>query len=227
MSASYAPSLLNTHNGGNTSPHPGIQEQRHREFLQLQSEPETQAWEACGPSAPRFCLGHWEAAGMGFSLPSGGHIHPALLTVCESLQGTGTQVSAGPLMGGRVGGTLMGRPASDAPSLPCARRLDQSPPAGISGHRLLWACVWWSAFLPSPGHHGPGLLRSQCSFLRPSLGSVSWLSPGSGQCKSEVLGAAVGRGKRPVLLAWGPEAPTEGTEQGSTGQRPPGQRCCH
>ena len=106
MSASYAPSLLNTHNGGNTSPYPGIQEQRHREFLQLQSEPETQAWEACGPSAPRFCLGHWEAAGMGFSLPSGGHIHPALLTVCESLQGTGTQVSAGPLMGGRVGGWM-------------------------------------------------------------------------------------------------------------------------
>ncbi|KAG5212642.1 hypothetical protein JEQ12_015071 [Ovis aries] len=62
MSVSYTPSLLNTHNGGNTSPHPGIQEQRHREFLQLQSEPRTQAWEACGPNAHLFCLGHWEIA---------------------------------------------------------------------------------------------------------------------------------------------------------------------
>ena len=52
MSVSYTPSLLNTHNGGNTSPHPSLQEQRHPEFLQLQSKPRIQAWELVDPVFP-------------------------------------------------------------------------------------------------------------------------------------------------------------------------------
>lgn len=35
---------------------------------------------------------------------------------------------------------------------PVPEELEQNRLAGISGHRLLWACVWLAALLPSPGH---------------------------------------------------------------------------
>lgn len=103
-----------------------------------------------------------------------------------------TQMSAGPPICGWVGGRLMGRPASVAPSPPCARgagaelmgwRLWPPPPLGL--------CVAVSLF-DWPHHCGPGLLRSQCSFLRASLGAVSLAESRVGTVRVRSAGSRCG-----------------------------------
>lgn len=151
--------------------HPGLSEQHHPQFLQLHCEPGIQAWEAhrpsLSPASARLTGGLWVWRG---SLHSQGHVHPALPTFSDFYKALAPGCR---LDHRRVGGGVMGRPASDASSLTLRQR-------GWS--RTAWLAslaaassgpvCGWQPFRPAlvTGPQPPG---SRCSFQRPSPGSGS------------------------------------------------------